>query len=600
MAVSPNDEKPSWNRLLKLRYTQRALGRGVRKIEKNTIRHAKKFVSSRLDRLSIIRRSVFGWIILVMVLAGVSVAQWMNFSQAYTTDSPASGGTYSEGVLGPLETLNPIFARSNAEKSASRLLFASLYRYDETGNIKGDVAKSVSINDDETEYTVTLHDGVTWSDGAPLTAEDVEFTVNLLKDPDTRAEISGWAAFGVEATDARTVVFKLPGAYAPFMHTLTFPILPQHALAGVKPSELREQSFSQSPVTSGPFALRLMQTVSTDGSKKIAHLVSNDRYFHGKPRLERFQLYAYSTKDDIERALKTNEIIATPELTYDSIAEDVRRMYEVADYSINDGVYALFNTKSKILKDRSVREALSLSVDREKLVEGLARPSSRLDGPVLPSQVGDLPSAPKRNVDKAKQLLDKAGWKVKEGVRAKGDQEFVVTMVALKGSDFSQVTEDLAKVWREELDIRIEVQIVDPLDPSQSVLQAILQPRNYDILVYELVLGGDPDVYAYWHSSQANPDGLNFANYNNAIADDALSSGRTRTDSKLRNARYESFVKRWHADVPALALFQPRINYIYSPSVTSLDENTNLVFPESRYINVIYWSVNKETVYKTP
>lgn len=597
--MAPNDD-PTSKRFQRLRHTQKALGQSVRKIEKRTIRHAKRFVSSRLDRLSIVRRAVFGWMVLVLVLAGVSSAQWLSFRQAYTVDAAAEGGTYSEGVLGPLETLNPIFARSNAERAAARLLFAGLYAYDETGRLKGDVARSVEVNDTQTEYTVKLHKGVSWSDGAPLTADDVVFTVNLLKNPETRAETPGWGAFSARVVDAHTVAFTLPGAYAPFMHSLTFPILPQHVLAGVKPSELREQSFSQSPVTSGPFALRLMQTITHDGSKKVAHLVSNPRYYHGAARLERFQLYAYTSRDDIERALKTNEIMATPELSYEALPESIRRMYQVKSYAINDGVYAFFNSQVGPLQDRAVREALALSVDRDELRESLSRPAAPLEGPILPDQVTGLPNAPARDVEKAKSLLDGAGWRLVDGVRTKDGEPLSLRMVALKGADFSQTTDELAKIWREELGVQVDVQIVDQLDPSQSVLQTVLQPRNFDVLVYELVIGGDPDVYAYWHSSQATVDGLNFSNYNNAIADEALAGARSRIDSRYRADRYKAFVRRWLADTPALALYQPKIDYILSPSAQAMDEDTTLVFPQSRYSNVIYWSVEKASVYKTP
>ena len=598
--MKPGNDEPSPQKFRRLRRTQKALGQSVRQMEKTTIRHAKKFVSSRLDRLSAIRRSVFGWITLIVVLAGVSAVQWYSFRQAYTVDIPTSGGTYSEGVLGPLETLNPILARSNAEKSVAKLLFSSLYRYDETGNIKGDLAKSIEVNEDQTVYTVSMHKGATWSDGAPLTANDVVFTVNLLKNPETRSPISGWNAFKVEAKDANTVVFTLPGAYAPFVHSLTFPILPQHSLAGIKPSELRDQSFSQSPVTSGPFALRLVQTITSDGGKRVAHLVANPKYIHGTPKLDRFQIYAYPSREDIERALRTHEITATPELDYESLPEATKRIYQSESYSINDGVYALFNTRSQVLEDRVVREALSISIDREKLRNQLSRPSESLDGPILSNLAEGLPDGPKFDVARARSLLDEAGWKQADGVRKKDGQDLVIKMVALKSAEFSQVTQVLAEAWRENLDAKIDVQIVDPLDPSQSVIQTVLQPRSYDVLIYELVIGGDPDVYAYWHSSQASPEGLNFSNYSNTIADDALSGGRSRVDSQYRDDRYKAFARRWLADVPALGLYQPKINYISSRSAKALNKDTDLVFLESRYINVIYWSVETTSVYKTP
>lgn len=598
--TEPNSPS-SWNRFRKLRFSKSSLNKSIKGIEKKTVRHAKRFVSSRLDRLSAIKRTVIGWVVLIFVLAGVSGFQWLSFRDSYTTSAAAEGGTYSEGVLGPIETLNPIYARSSAEKSASRLLFASLYRYDETGNLRTDLAESMSVNETETRYTIKLNKNAKWSDGAAITAQDVVFTVDLLRNPDTGAAIPGWGSFKAESSDAHTVIFTLPGAYASFAHSLTFPVLPRHALAGIKPSELREQPFSESPITSGPFALRMLQSTSADGARKVAHLVSNPYYLHGEPRLERFQLNAYPTREDIETALRTNEIMATPELIYDSLPEPIRKMYQVKSYAINDGVYAIFNTRDGLTASENIRKAMALAVDVESLRNEIVRPTNPLQGPLLNVQVdSQLPSMPSGDIEAAKKMLEDEGWVVSDGVRKKDGETLALRMVALKGDNFAQTADGLAKVWRKELNIKIEIDIIDPLDTSGSVLQTVLQPRNFDILVYELVLGGDPDVYAYWHSSQATERGLNFANYNNTIADEALSSGRAKIDSKYRADRYQSFVKRWIADVPALPLYQPKIDYIYSKAGTSMDEDTVLVFPEDRYANVIYWSVVKESVYKTP
>ena len=599
--MSQKIRNTSWNKFSKLRFSKKSLSRSVRNIEKSTIRHARRFVSSRLDRLSLVKRVVFSWVALVFILAGVSTLQWLNYRQSYTVDAATSGGTYSEGVLGPLETLNPIFARSSAEKSASKLLFASLYAYDETGNLKGDLAESVSVNETETKYTVTLRPGAKWSDGAALTSQDVVFTVDLLRNPDTQSSLSGWGSFKAEATDARTIVFTLPGAYAPFLHTLTFPVLPHHVLAGIKPAELREQAFSSSPTTSGPFALRMLQNTSSDGSRKIAHLVANPRYLHGTPKLERFQLNVYTSREDIEKALKTNEIIATPELVYEKLPEPIQKMYQNRSYTVNDGVYAMFNTRDGLLESQPVRRALALAVNVNELRDEIANPTDHLSGPILNNQIdGDLPGI-KYDLEEAKKLLDEEGWRVaNNGVRSKDGQPLTLRMVALSGANFSETTEKLSKIWSDQLNIKVEVEMVDPLDPSRSVLQSVLQPRNYDVLVYELVIGGDPDVYAYWHSSQATSNGLNFSNYSSVISDEALSSGRARIDSKYRRDRYQAFVKRWLSDMPALPLYQVKIDYIYSKSGTSLNKDAVLVYPENRYANVIYWSVNKASVYKTP
>ena len=172
--------------------------------------------------------------------------------------------------------------------------------------------------------------------------------------------------------------------------------------------------------------------------------------------------------------------------------------------------------------------------------------------------------------------------------------------IFLRGEVYEKIANKLAEYWRKELKIEIEVKVVNPGDVSQNVLQSILQPRNFDILIYEFQLGGDPDMYAYWHSSQANPNGLNFANYNNAVADDALASGRLKVSDKQRISRYDKFTTIWQADFPALAIYQTKIDYIHLNSVNALSRNGVLVSPADRFYNVIYWTVNKNSVYKTP
>ena len=566
------------------------------------MRHANKFVTNRLDRLSGVKRHISGWTVLVILLVGVSATQWWTFRNSYTEASFASGGTFSEGVIGPLETLNPLLARSSAEKSASRLLFSSLYQYDSSGHLKGDLAKSMSVNETETEYTVVLKDNLKWSDQTELNAEDVVFTVNLLKNPEAHTEITGWDSIDAKLVDSKTVKFTLPAAYAPFMHSLTFPVLPQHSLENTPASEIRESAYSKAPsVTSGPFSLRLVQDSTTDGTKKIVHMIANPYYHGGLAKLERFQLYVYPSRDEIAKGLRVNEIMSTPELVYNEQTDQLKHIYTSVSYSVNDGVYALFNSQSPVLSSRTVRQALAYSVDVADLRSKISQSTEPLSGPVLSTHVtGKLPDSPEYNIEKAKQLLDDDGWKLSGNSRSKGDQKLSLSIVALKGSEYEEVSNMLAKIWREKLAIETEVRIVDPTDTSQNVLSSVLQPRNFDVLIYELVLGGDPDVYAYWHSSQATNRGLNFANYSNTLSDDALESGRGRGTIKQRSDRYEIFAKQWQSDMPALALYQPKLDYIQLESVQTIDPSASLVYPTDRYANVIYWAVKKQQVYKTP
>lgn len=593
-------KRPSWRRFQKLKLSKKVLARRAKKLEKGTVRHAHRFVTNRLNRLVQVRRQIFGWLALVIILMLVSVAQWTLFRDAFMQSAPADGGTYSEGVLGPLETLNPLYARSSAEKSAARLLFASLYHYDTTGNLKGDIASGVKVSDDEKTYTVSLRQDVKWSDGTPLTAHDVAFTANLLRNPAARSEIAGWQSVRkAMALNDWTVQFELPAAYAPFMHALTFPVVSQKALSGVNPAELREHAYSTTPVTSGPFTLKLVQnSANALGTKKIVHMVANRSYHRGAPKLERFHLYAYASPDDIARGLTINEIIATPELLH----SEQQERYTHQSHSLNHGVYALFNNGANSpLQSRQLRQALSRSVNQGVLRQKLPIQSGQLDGPILASQLQrKLPSLPVDDIAKAKVLLDEAGWKLVSGERQKDGAPLKLRMVTLKNPLHEAMAKQLALIWKTELGVATEVRVIDPADTTQDVLQTVLRPRQFDVLVYDLALGGDPDSYAYWHSSQANERGLNFANYNSAVADDALSGGRAKRSARQRDEKYQAFVRHWQADAPALPLYQPYMKYTRLPSVQAMPQSQHPVSPADRYASVLYWSVRESSVYKTP
>ena len=583
----------------KLRFSKK-LDKQARKLTLTTLRHGRKFITSRIDHLSGVRRHIFGWVALTFLLIILSVVQWHAFRAAYVHDIEASGGAYSEGVLGPVETLNPLFARSSAEKSAAKLLFAGLYDYDATGHLRADLAERVVIDGTEKEYTVTLRKGLKWSDGVHLDAKDVVFTVNLLKNDQTKAEITGWRSVSAQVVDATTVKFTLPAPYAPFMHALTFPVLPHHSLSEVHPSSLREHGYSNAPVTSGPFALRLLQNASSDGSKKIVHMAANPHYHRGRAKLERFQLYVYPTREAIVRGLKTSEIMATPELSLSERPEQMKKSHSSQSYAVNNGVYALFNTQSEIMSSKKVRQALVQGVDSAALRQRLDFPTGQLDGPLLADHVNGATGRLPFDVVAAQALLDSEGWVVQGNRRKKADQELSLSLVVLKGSELEKTAQELAKFWRDHLAIGVDIKVVDPTNIEQNVLTSILQPRNFDVLVYELVIGGDPDVYAYWHSSQGNRNGLNFSNYNSAIADDALSGGRARRVSAQRQTKYRAFVRHWQADAPALALYQSHMDYISLSSAHTMTSNAQLVQPVDRFADVIYWTVRHNSVYKTP
>lgn len=597
-----DDDKKGWRQFQKVSFDGKRFSKRVKKAEGATIRHARKFITTRLDNIRTVRRYVIGWLLLVGVMIMAVGAQFMWFRDSYQQVGAASGGTYAEAALGPIETLNPLYATSSAEISASRLMFSSLYAYDTTGHLHSDLASSIQAQPGATVYTVTLRPDVRWHDGTQLTAKDVAFTLNLIKNPETRSPLRiNWRDIGIEAKDDATVEFKLPATYAAFPTALTFPVLPEHILKGVAPSAVRENTFSRTPVGSGPFSFRLLQSASGEAQHKVVHMVANERYYEAAPRVNRFEIHAYDTQDAIVRALRTGEVSAATDITGVDISQVDAHNYEIVSQPINSGVYALLNTTSPLLKERGIRKALQAGTDTKAIRDSIGVPVPALDTPFVAGQVRGMNDViiPPYDPARAAAILDAEGWVLKDGNRQKGEQKLSLTVMTTKNQQYEKAVDVLASQWR-RLGITVQTTVVNPNDPSTNFVQDTLQPRNYDVLLYELFIGADPDVYAYWHSSQTVANGYNFANYTNKVADDALASARSRLEPDLRALKYVTFARQWIDDAPAIGLYQATSEYAYNKHIRSIDTSSKLVSSYDRYANVLDWSVNQQSVYKTP
>lgn len=572
----------------------------MRRAEGVTIRHARKFIFQRLDTIRDARRHIIMWVLAVGILIGASGLQLMWYHGNYQTLAAADGGTFAEGVLGPVKTLNPLFASSPAEESISSLIFSRLFMYDTSGNLHGDLASDIKVDNTGKIYTVTIRPDVKWTDGFSLTAKDVLFTTDLLKNSAVHPTIKGWDNITVAVIDDRTLTFTLPAIYAAFPDALTFPIIPQHILSEVVPNTLRENTFSDNPIGSGPFKLRIIQDIDTSVGRRIIHLERNSDYYKGLSRFDRFQLHVYGTRGAIVKALSSGEISAAADLTMMDTRLINNDNYKAVTSPVNSGVYALLNTTKGVLKDKNVRLALQTGTDTATLRNQLANDIPALDSPFITGQLtGNVPHAPAYDLNKAKKILDDAGWKLSGESRQKDGIPLKINVVTTKDNDYERALETLAGQWR-SIGVTVDTLVINPSDQSQGLVQNVLQQRNYDVLVYQLSIGADPDVYAYWHSSQIGTSGLNFSNYANAISDDALVSARSRIESDLRNNKYITFARQWLADVPAIGLYQSTSQYVYSKNIRPYRATNTLITPQDRYSDVLYWSVGLESVFKTP
>ncbi len=598
--MDEQEQKP-WKHFSSVGFDRKAALKRLKRAEHVSSRHARKFLISRVQNARLVRREIAIWAVLIgLMISGMGV-QFALSHRGYMKSAPARGGSYAEAALGPVDSLNPLYASSSAEATLGRLLFSSLYSYDSSGKLHGDLATGLKHSADGRVYTVALRGGVKWHDGQPVKAEDVVFTVNLIKNPAARSPLRiNWLDVSVKAVDAQTIEFTLPSQYAAFPYALTFPVLPSHTLASINAGALRESTFSRSPIGSGPFRFSLLQAADAITNHKVVHLVANDNYYRGQPLLERFEVHAYANTEDIRAAIRGAEVNGAADLPTIS-AEDRGVYYKVATEPIASGVYLLLNNASGILGDVKVRKALQVGTDTAAIRNAVGGDVKPLSLPFIDGQLTgtDIPAVPTLNKAQAAIMLDEAGWKLQGTTRSKDGAQLKIAITTTKDSQYQRAMDEVAQQWT-ALGVVVEKRTVDAASVSASFVQTILQQRNFDVLLYELAIGADPDVYAYWHSSQAGQTGYNFTGYSNRNADAALASARTRTEADLRNAKYKDFARQWVVDAPAIGMYQPVLEYVYNKDNRTVVSGANLVTAADRLDNVIYWSVDQGAVYKTP
>lgn len=585
----------------KLRLGYKRLALRVKHAEGATQRHASRFILRRIENVRLVMTEIMIWLAAIaLLIAGLGIQYSWN-SQGSKKDGAKSGGVYVEGVIGNISTLNPLLAASEPEQAVSRLLFSSLYNYDVTGALHTDLAESMTVKDDKV-YTIKLRNAV-WHDGKNLTAEDVVYTINLIKNPQVRSPLRvNWLDISARAIDDSTVEFMLPAVYAGFSHALTFPVIPKHILQSVSPSSMREADFSSNPVGSGPFAVKRVQTSESTSSTDVVRMEPNTKYYGAVSTLSRLELRAYGNESLLVKAVNSGEVSAASGLSL-SAADNIKsKQYSTKHWLLNKGVYLLMNNRSQTLQDARVRQALRYATDTSSIRATVGDNVARLDTPILQSQIAQkLPAAPDYNLDKAKALLKEAGWTYNQGQwKGKDGRPLAVAVTTSSGRDeYKKIVDALKQQWS-KLGVDVQLREIDTSSTTTSFVQSVLQPRDYDALLYELELGADPDVFAYWHSSQASASGYNFANYSNRTVDNDLVGGRSRTNSALRAAKYIQFVNQWLNDAPAIGLYQSVGSYVLNNGASIVEPRGSLNTMNDRYADVTTWSTGRASVYKTP
>ena len=543
-------------------------------------------LEEHLKRLSAGDRFIavlLGAFLIVSALSGLYALE-----RSLLVEVPAQGGTLQEGVVGSPRFVSPLLALSDADRDLVALTYSGLMGIGMDGTLTPVLAERYEIAEDGKTYTFVLRENLTFSDGTPLSAEDVVFTVEKAQDPALKSpERANWDGIGVEALDPRTVRFTLSKSYAPFLENTTLGILPARLWRNVSDEEFPFSTLQTEPVGAGPFTVSYVSR-NTSGIIEEYVLSAFDGYALGRPYLDEMRFRFFSQESDLAKALGTGAV----ESAYG--IPDARALS--APYSRVFGVF--WNSdENPVFARPEVRKALSVAIDRNGIVRDvLGGFATAIKGPMPPRGHTALESeTAEERIRSAKETLEKGGWTYDTETRAwKQSKDKLVLSITLKTSNVPELKAVATKIrddWQ-LLGVPVSIELYEPGDLNQNVIR----PRAYSALLFGMVVGRDRDLFAFWHSSQRNDPGLNIALYANRSVDTLIEQARGENDAVARERSLVKIDEAIAADYPAAFTHSPDFLYTMPEDVRGVSL-PQITAPSDRFASVASWYRRTEPVW---
>jgi peptide/nickel transport system substrate-binding protein len=514
------------------------------------------------------------WQIMIVVLALVAIGvlllgQQPSLLPIVPEIKPATGGIYSEALVGALGRLNPVLDYYNSvDRDVDGLIFSGLMRFDARGLPQDDLVESKGISQNGKIYNFSLRKDAIWHDGQPLTSEDVIFTIELMRDnkiPITEDVRALWKDVEVEALDEYTLQFRLPEAFAPFTDYLTFGILPKHILGNLSPEQIINDQFNLAPVGSGPYQfVRLLN----DGGKVTGLVLKAFSNYYNQPAfIEQLVFQYYPSSQAALSAYQAGEIEGISRITSEVLPEAMKEpnlnLYTGRLPELSMVLFNLDNPEVPFFQDASIRRALLMGLNRQRMINTLLGGQAIIaDGPILPGTWAYYQGIERVNYDpeKAITLLKEAGYTIPaEGgsVRMKENQKLSFELLLPDDPDHQAIAQSLEQDWE-----RQGVQVKLTPVPYDQLVNDYLDPRNYQAALVDLNLSRspDPDPYPFWHQAEVT-GGQNYAKWDDRQASEYLEQARITVDVAERTRLYRNFQVRFTNEMPALPLYYPVYTY---------------------------------------
>ncbi len=495
------------------------------------------------------------------------------------------------GIVAPNGVFNPLFEESAYDADINDAMWAPLLEVGYDGLMVSGIAEMPEVSEDGKKYTFTLKEGVKWQDGTPITSEDIEFTFKVLMDKTytgrferENLDVVGWKDYrdgvtdyiaGFEIIDDRTFSITLNSANGKNIYYFNVKPLAKH-IYGVDYVQGNAKDLEKYHRT--PFGNGAYKFVSYKDGEEVV-LVANENYYKGKPKIENLIFRVVN---------ETNQLLLLQNGDIDvirqgmSVTDENLQLLEQLGFAnaiITENLgygYIAINHKEEILQDVNVRKALAYGLDRQSVVEAaFGGQANVIDIPqstvswAYPDDE-DFVKYP-YDPEKAKQLLEEAGWKVgSDGIREKDGVKLSLKFLASSPNSVNDALVPIMIQNYKDIGIEVKAEQMEFRTLIEKQTEAKEGKFSYHLAFLAWTLTPDPDS-----SSAFGTDGSsNKTLYSNPVVDELLKNALNEMDQDKRRELYNELYKELSDDLPYIFLYQRKNMDVYLARVKGMEGAT--------------------------
>ena len=494
--------------------------------------------------------------------------------------STSSSNILKYGLSGIEGNFSPFISSNTYDSYVCSLIFEPLVTVDASGEYVPYLA-DWELSDDKLTYTFTLKDGIKFSDGTDMTAEDVAYSYSVPAEDDyagPRLNVAN-AIADIKVIDDKTVAFTMASASPANIQNFTYGIMSKEYYAHSSFEELNE--LNQKPMGSGKFVLE-------DGgyaSKQYVKLKTNENYWdsEAKPKID--GVYMLEVADDtVLSSLESGEIdMCMPAAKAENV-ESIESMSNahLVSYLGNGYTFMCFNTTRPTLAQTEVRQALMYALDRKSFLKAeygsddLVSLGMAPISPVSWAYPGnDALNAYDYDLDKAAKMLDDAGWKDTDGdgIRDKDGTPLHLNWLVYTDSTWPGTLSSMAYDSWHKIGVDLEITQMDFNTVSSMTMDAEPGEKDFDIYTMGFSLSADPDPTGGLYDADAYvAGGFNASGFRDEKSQELIAEGLAEFDQEKRAEIYKEWAIRQNELVPTAIIAYRSEIWGISDRVHGLDD----------------------------